>query len=137
MDNAEKKAYLRRYLEAEKKVRRLKDEIEAEHAAYMSIKGLAYDDMPHASGGRITDISDMLVKIEKLVNQLGREVDQQYAIRKEIRKRIEAVDTENERSVLYYRYIRGCTWEWIAERMHLDVRWIHRIHGKALAHFSI
>jgi len=34
--------------------------------------------------------------------------------------------------VLELYYLDGYTWEQVAAAMHLDQRWIYRLHGKAL-----
>lgn len=48
-----------------------------------------------------------------------------------------SLKSENESDVLFYRYIAGLDWWEIAEKLHYSERWIHKIHGKALAHFEI
>ena len=45
--------------------------------------------------------------------------------------------SQNEDDVLYYRYIKGEEWWEIADHMKYTERHIHRIHGKALAHFQM
>lgn len=82
MDYEEKKVWLRRGIDADKKIQRLSDEIEAERASYVSIKALQYDDMPHSSSGKITDLSDALTKIEHLFDKLRDELNRQYALSK-------------------------------------------------------
>ena len=55
----------------------------------------------------------------------------------QIVKSIKNLKSENESDVLFYRYIAGLDWWEIAEKLHYSERWIHKIHGKALAHFEI
>ena len=45
--------------------------------------------------------------------------------------------SENEKDVLFYRYIKGLEWYEIAEILKYSERWIHKIHGKALVHFEL
>lgn len=42
------------------------------------------------------------------------------------------VNNATSRQILERRYICCDTWEVIAEQMHYDVSWIHRLHGYAL-----
>ena len=45
------------------------------------------------------------------------------------------INTEKDHdrwTVLYRRYIINQKWEEIAVQMHLDLRWIYRIHGSSL-----
>lgn len=54
--------------------------------------------------------------------------------------RIETLEDEQEKRLLKYRYIRGCRWEDIADKMGYTVRQIFNIHNKALGsinHFKI
>jgi DNA-directed RNA polymerase specialized sigma subunit len=46
--------------------------------------------------------------------------------------KIEALEDEQEKSLLKYRYIRGYRWEAIADKMGYSVRQIFNIHNKAL-----
>ena len=39
--------------------------------------------------------------------------------------------------LLTYRYFNNCTWEEIAERLHVSNRTVHRIHASALKNFSV
>lgn len=137
MDYEEKKAWLRRGIDADKKIQRLSDEIEAERASYVSIKALQYGDMPHSSSGKITDLSDVLTKIEHLFDKLRDELNRQYAIKDEIRAEIERLPNESERSVLYYRYIRGESWERIMQIMHYESSWAHELRKRAIEHLPI
>ena len=47
------------------------------------------------------------------------------------------VSSREERLLLTYRYFNNCTWEEIAERLHVSNRTVHRIHASALKNFSV
>lgn len=49
---------------------------------------------------------------------------------------VNALTDEIEKDILTYRYIKGYTWEQIAEELQYSVTNIHRIHRKALEHFK-
>ena len=55
----------------------------------------------------------------------------------EIYRAIRTVEDPTRRLLLEYRYIHGLTWEQVAERMGYDLRWVHRLHGKALGQLHI
>lgn len=59
-------------------------------------------------------------------------IDQLYAIKQEISDAIYKVESSTYRTLLVKRYIQFKTWETIADEMNYDVRWIHRLHGRAL-----
>lgn len=56
---------------------------------------------------------------------------------KNIRDRIERMSDENEKDVLFYRYIKGMKWEEIAVKMMYTYRNVTKIHGRALKNFQI
>ena len=90
-----------------------------------------YDGMPHGTG-----ISDKTAKLAaEIVDMESKLLD----LRSELwRKRIEISDTIGKtknadyNSLLYMRYIEGCTWEEIAVEMHYTFRWVLVLHGRAL-----
>lgn len=46
--------------------------------------------------------------------------------------KIEAIEDEQEKRLLKYRYIRGYRWEVIADKMGYSVRQVFNIHNKAI-----
>ena len=137
MSNSEKKAYLRQYIDAGRRARRLLEEIEAQRALMVSVRALTYDDMPHGSGDNTADLANIVVKIEALFRDLQKEVDHEMEVRQRIASDINRMGSETEKNVLYYRYILGMKWETVANKMHLAERWVFEIHGRALEHFEI
>lgn len=45
---------------------------------------------------------------------------------------INAIPHDNQRNVLYHRYVLQKKWEQVAVDLDLDLRWMFRIHGEAL-----
>ena len=45
---------------------------------------------------------------------------------------INAIPHDNQRDVLYHRYVLLKKWEQVAVDLDLDLRWMFRIHGEAL-----
>ena len=92
------------------------------------------DGMPH--GSNQSDLSGYAAKLDQLERSLLQERRQRVAGYKEITNRIAKMKSENERDVLFYRYIKGLAWWEIAEKMGYSERHITRIHGEALAHLQ-
>lgn len=67
---------------------------------------------------------------------LERELDGRIAeyadLVRQIEAAIDAVDKEQYRDVLKYRYLNGWSWRRISERMNLSQDWLWRLHGRAL-----
>lgn len=130
----DKKRYLRRYMDSERMIHCLEEDLEAERQAYM-LRAQTYDGMPHGSGGNGADLANMAAKLDGILMSIRRELDRKYAIRSEILRRMRRMQNEREECVLYYRYIIGLKWEEIAGRMDYEVSNIYKIHGSALQHF--
>ena len=112
----------RRVDEAQERVERLRAKLEAGRMS--SVTG-----MPRGGGSDWTETADRLIELEQAVNQRTREL---------VRWKLAAIDAiravEEPRlaEVLELYYIDGFTWEQVAQRMALDLRWLYRLHGKAL-----
>ena len=47
------------------------------------------------------------------------------------------MDSEKEKAILTYRYLREYDWDDIARKTGYCLQWVHKIHARALAHFKI
>lgn len=112
----------RRVDEATERVERLRARLEAGRMS--SVTG-----MPRGGSGDWTQTADRLIELEQAVNERTREL---------VRWKLAAIDAiravEEPRlaEVLELYYIDCLTWEQVAERMGLDLRWVYRLHGRAL-----
>ena len=95
---------------------------------------------------RRADISDMKVQsssVRDIWTEIG---DYAVTIQKKIEVHLKTkllisqqIDKDQDdkcRQVLRYRYPIGLSWEQIANIMHYDLRWVYRLHGKALIEFE-
>lgn len=133
-ENEIKKEYLQSYRSAVISETQIKEEIDQLRMDKM-FPGLIQDGMPHGSGG--SDLSAYAAKLDELMIELKDQMDKRIQLRREIVKKIEAMDSETEKAVLRYRYIHMLKWEEIAVKMSYTWQHIHRIHGKALSHFEM
>ena len=85
--------------------------------------------MPRGGAKDWTETADRLIELEQAVNARTREL---------VRWKLAAIDAIRSvgeprlAEVLELYYIDGFTWEQVAERMGLDLRWVYRLHGRAL-----
>lgn len=133
-ENEMKKEYLRGYRRHVRKLSRIEAELEELRTMKMAIS-VNNDGMPHRSDQ--SDMSGYAAELDQLERNLIRERDQRFKGYREISDRIAIMKSENERDVLFYRYIKGLAWWEIAEKMGYSERHITRIHGEALAHLQI
>lgn len=133
-ENDLKKEYLRKYRTHVRRIHRINAEI-AELRSMKISPSLNNDGMPHGSSQ--SDLSGYAAELDSMVQEL---IDERYYRIKDYQDivgRIKKLKSENEKDVLFYRYIRGMDWWEIAEKMKFSERQIFRIHGKALANFQI
>ena len=51
-------------------------------------------------------------------------------------KIIYAMKDRTDATILWWRYIKASRWELVAVKTNLDMRWVYRLHGRALAEFE-
>ena len=134
-ENDLKKEYLRKYRTHVRRIHRINAEI-AELRSMKISPSVNNGGMPHGGCGQ-SDLSGYAAELDSMVQEL---IDERYYRIKDYQDivgRIKKLKSENEKDVLFYRYIRGMDWWEIAEKMKFSERQIFRIHGKALANFQI
>lgn len=89
------------------------------------------------SGSSADRIPDTLAKIIEYEEQAKRLTKRYIELYNEIEKAIAAVSDPVLREVLERRYLLYQKWEEIADAMHRDLRWVYRLHGKALQQLTI
>ena len=130
MTNQEKKAYLGRYRDNEREIRRTEEEI----LRWESLSRKTTTTMGAAGGGSNGE-DKLQAAVEKIVrwqNRLTLQLGERVRLREEIESAIGTVEDERLRLLLRYRYIDGWRLEKIAVEMDYDYRWLRRLHGKAL-----
>ena len=130
MTNQEKKAYLGRYRDNEREIRRTEEEIlrwESLSRKTTTTRG--------AAGGGSNGEDKLQAAVEKIVrwqNRLTLQLAERVRLREEIEAAIGTVEDERLRLLLRYRYIDGLTFERIAVELNYSWRQICNLHGKAL-----
>lgn len=133
-ENEQKKEYLKGYRGHVRRINRIETEL-AELRVMRSSMLASNDGMPHGSGQ--SDLSGYAAELDRLERILIKERYERIKTYKDIAVRIKRLKSENEKDVLFYRYIAGLAWWEIAEKMSFSERQIFRIHGKALVHFRL
>lgn len=133
-ENEKKKEYLRSYRVHVRKIARIEEEL-AELRLMRESISVNNDGMPHGTGKG--DLSGYAAELDRLEQELLEERYRRILTYKDIARRIKKIKSENEKDVMFYRYIKGMDWWEIAERMHYSERWIYKLHGNALAHFEL
>ncbi len=133
-ENEKKKEYLKSYLKHVRRIHRINDEIREIRSMKVSVS-MNNDGMPHGSGQE--DLSGYAAELDVMERDLIQERYNRIQTYQDIATRIKRLSSENEKDVLFYRYIKGLDWWEIAEKMRYSERQVHRFHGKALAHIRL
>lgn len=133
-ENEQKKEYLKGYRTHVRRINRIETEL-AELRAMRTSMSMSNDGMPHGSGQ--ADLSGYAAELDRQERNLIKERYNRIKTYEDIAGRIKKLKSENEKDVLFYRYISGLAWWEIAEKMSFSERHVTRLHGKALAHLEI
>ena len=93
--------------------------------------GPALTGMPRS--GRNTDrLADTVERLENRTWQLRKQVDRCLLIQQELSGLFGRLEDTRMGQLLWMRYVRGCGWKEISERMGLTERWVRTQHQRAL-----
>lgn len=90
----------------------------------------------HSSSGVSDKVGMAVAKIATLEQEINAEIDELIRVKAEIEHTISAVADERLRLILIARYINGNRWEQIAVMQNIELRWLYRLHGRALSEVS-
>lgn len=133
-ENDRKKTYLRAYRKHGKRIKRIESEIEEIRNMKM-YPSSNNDGMPH--GSNQSDLSSYAAALREREDELYQEGVKQVQTYKDIEYRINKLENQDERDVMFYKYIKGFTWWQIAQLMEYSESWIYELHGRALKNIQI
>ena len=133
-ENDRKKTYLRAYRKHGKRIKRIESEIEEIRNMKMYPSSIN-NGMPH--GFNQSDLSSYAVALQEREDELYQEGVKQVQTYKDIEYRINKLENQDERDVMFYKYIKGFTWWQIAQLMEYSESWIYELHGRALKNIQI
>ena len=117
----------RRIDEAEERVERLRARLEAGRMSQIT-------GMPRGGSEDWTDTADRLIELEKRVNARVRDL---VRLKQAAMDAIDRVDDVTLQEVLELYYLDGYSWEQVAARLKKDIRWVFRLHGRALQRIEV
>lgn len=127
------KEYLRRIRGLEFDLRRIEDDMEVYKARAEKVT-TSWQSDPVQSHGE--DIADKVIKYSDKKVEFEREWDKLIGERDEAYKIITQMECRDLATIIWARYIKCETWEEIAVRVKVNIRWAHRLHGRALMDFE-
>ena len=130
----DKKKYLKSYERAVRQMERSAEKIKEMRLGQI-IPSADNDGMPHAHNP--TDMSGYAALLDDEERRYQEARYECVRLCKEITDKIEQLESEDEKDVLTYRYIRRMKWENIAVKMNYSWKWIHKLHTRALENLKM
>ena len=135
MDRQEKHLTAKEYLS---QAYRIDQRINSKLEQVRSLRELAtkatttLSDMPRSSSPNFHRMEDFITKALDLESEINTELCRLIDIKREIVTVIKCVENFELQTLLEARYLCFKTWEEIAVEMHFDLRWVYRLHSRAL-----
>ncbi len=93
----------------------------------------ALSDVPPSKGTRnVHRMEDVIVKMMDMESEISADMNRLLNLKHEIVTVISCVESPELQTLLELRYLCFKTWEQIAVVLHFDLRWVHRLHNRAL-----
>jgi len=80
-----------------------------------------------------SQMENSTVKIIDLENEINSDIDRLLQIKTELSRFIARVDDPAQKLILELRYLDGLSWEDVSTTLGYNLRWVFRIHRKALS----
>jgi hypothetical protein len=95
--------------------------------------GAALSEVPPDKNNRnVHRMEDVIVKMLDLEDEINADLQRLIDLKHEVVTIIKCVESPELQTLLELRYLCFNTWEEISVALHLDIRWLHRLHNKAL-----
>ncbi len=89
-------------------------------------------DMPRSATPNPQKMENAVLRLAEMESEIDADIGRLVNLKIEITQTIWRVEDANCRTLLEMRYISFKSWEEIAAAMGITVRWLHRLHAKAL-----
>lgn len=89
-------------------------------------------DMPRSASPNTHRVEDFLCKVLDLESEINADLCRLIDTKREIVTVVKCVENNELQTLLELRYLCFKTWEQIAVEMNFDLRWVHRLHNRAL-----
>ena len=132
------KAYLKQAYRLNELIQSDQQELEDLRLLASSVPGIDYSkDKVQSSPSGDAGFTNIVMRIVELEAAINKDIDRLLALKLEIRETINAVQDNEERLLLKYRYLNFMSWDDICSMMCISVRTAHRIHSSAIANVKI
>lgn len=126
------KEFLSQYRVLTRRIKYSFRQIEDMNEMMLDISANYSTDIKVQSSGHSDRLGEAVARLVSEKDRLLDEINEMLIIKETIETTIGNIKSDLHRDLLTERYINLYTWERIAEDLHMDVRSVYRIHGKAL-----
>jgi hypothetical protein len=95
-----------------------------------------FSDMPRSATRNIHSMENLIVKIMDMEREINADIDYLVDLKREITGVITSLKNTEYQTLLELRYLCFHAWEKIAVEMNYDLRYIHKLHQRALEYCS-
>lgn len=131
------KEYLSQGYRLEQRIKALKMEIEYWQDLMVNVSSPGFEERYNLNRSSEAPYVKTIFKVMDFQDKLNEKLQLYIRLKKEMAEAIEAMDSQDEKLVLYYRYVRNYTWPRIADTIGADESTVRRWHNKALSHFEL
>lgn len=87
---------------------------------------------PPSGSRNVHSMEGIIVKIIDLENEINADIDTLVDLKREIMGVVKVIDNPEYQTLLELRYLCFYSWEKVAVEMDYDLRYMHKLHRKAL-----
>ena len=129
------KDFLMRGINLERRVDTIKEQIE-HYKALVNACSVTYSDSPKSTASNYK-LEECTQKIMDLQEELCEAMADLVDVTCEISRAIQKIENYDYQDLLVKRYVLGEPWEKIATDLGYELRYIHKLHGRALQEIKI
>ena len=129
------KQYLYQVKDARRRISVIEEQIMYRQDA-MEHFGPSYFEAPRGTGGYGSKTETGVSELDALEEKLREAEDELARVTVRVSDTICELEDVNQQMVMMKRYISGKSWDCIAQEMDNSVRWVQKVHGRALPHLE-
>lgn len=126
------KRELQEYMQNVREQKRLESRIAELTAEMQRIKSVVLSDTPKGKGNSNERLEQIIDEKQQLINDYKNQILWNQKLMHNIEAAINSLTDERFRMILSMRYLDDRTFEYIADKMNYELRWIYILHGRAL-----
>ena len=89
-------------------------------------------DMPHAPSKKLHPMENIIIKMVALEGEINSDIDELVDLKRNIFSAIREIVNLEYKTLLELRYLCYKSWEQISVSMDYDIRYLYKLHSKAL-----